>query len=281
MLKQVMSALPMTRSFEFGEYNITGQRAEICTLLPDCTENPDFTAFINQTHIKAASPDLSVSEQLELRDSLVALVERHEFPCVGAKSALAQGGLEITAAWSITSAWDDLRIHDALVQWSEDYDSDAQGFRSFAVVFSGPDDLDELAFERALWERLGSLIAKDGWRGNEHDPKFSDDPADPHFALSFGGRAYFAVGLHPHASRRARQTPYPTIVFNLHDHFVRLREEQRYERMRDVILTRDAQFDGTPNPMVAEHGEISEARQYSGRAVGDDWESPLSPRSDQ
>lgn len=271
----------MTRSFEFGEYNITGQRAEICTLLPDCTENPDFTAFINQTHIKAASPDLSVSEQLELRDSLVALVERHEFPCVGAKSALAQGGLEITAAWSITSAWDDLRIHDALVQWSEDYDSDAQGFRSFAVVFSGPDDLDELAFERALWERLGSLIAKDGWRGNEHDPKFSDDPADPHFALSFGGRAYFAVGLHPHASRRARQTPYPTIVFNLHDHFVRLREEQRYERMRDVILTRDAQFDGTPNPMVAEHGEISEARQYSGRAVGDDWESPLSPRSDQ
>jgi uncharacterized protein len=222
-------------------------------------------------------PHFSAAERLALQRSLVAFVERPEFPCVGAKSALARGSLEIASAWSITSAWDDLRIHDALVQWSSEYDPDDKGFRSFAVVFSGPDDLDEAAFEHALWERLGSLIAKDGWRGNDYDPKFSNDPGDPHFALSFGGRAYFAVGLHPQASRTARRMPYPTIVFNLHDQFERLREEQKYERLREVILARDELLDGEPNPTLARHGEISEARQYSGRAVGDDWECPFSP----
>lgn len=222
-------------------------------------------------------PTFTAAERRALERSLVAFVEDPQFPCVGAKSALARGTLEIIAAWSIASAWDDLRIHDALEKWSDAYDPDTPGFRSFAVVFSQPCDLDEAAFEQALWDRLASLIAKDGWRGNAYDPKVSQDPADPHFALSFGGRAYFAVGLHPKASRTARRAPYPTIVFNLHDQFERLREEQKYERMREVILARDEELDGTPNPTIARHGEVSEARQYSGRAVGDDWECPFSP----
>jgi len=224
-----------------------------------------------------AGPTFSEAERRALENSLVAFVEHPQFPCVGAKSALARGTLEIISAWSIASAWDDLRIHEALEKWSADYDPDAAGFRSFAVVFSQPRDLGEAEFESALWDRLASLIAKDGWRGNAYDPKVSQDPADPHFALSFGGRAYFAVGLHPKASRTARRMPYPTIVFNLHDQFERLREEQKYERMREVILARDEELDGAPNPTIARHGEVSEARQYSGRAVSDDWECPFSP----
>ena len=78
-------------------------------------------------------------------------------------------------------------------------------------------------------------------------------------------------------SRRARRAPSPVIVFNLHQQFAALREVERYERMRSVILDRDAQFDGAPNPMIARHGEISEARQYSGRAVMRDWVCPYAP----
>lgn len=216
--------------------------------------------------------------QLQLRRSLAELVERPEFPCVGAKSALAKGTLEIVTARSITSARDDQRIHDALVQWGQHQEPDTHAFRSFAVVFAGPTDLTEREFEDALWARLGSLIVKDGRRGNGYDPAYSDDPEDPHFALSFGGRAFFAVGLHPRASRRARRAAYPTIVLNPHDQFERLRAQQRYERMREVILVRDEEFDGEPNPMIARHGEVSEARQYSGRVVGKDWECPFSPK---
>lgn len=215
------------------------------------------------------------SDWRSLRRGLLGLIERPDFPCVGAKSALSQGNLVIETAASIASTRDDVRIHDRLVRWSNKHRTDADTFRSIAVIFAAPHDLDEKAFEAALWDRLAALTALDQSGGHPHDPDFSADPRDPNFALSFGGKAYFAVGLHPQASRRARRAPAPTIVFNLHDQFVQLRKDEKYERMREVILERDTAFDGRPNPMIARHGEVSEARQYSGRAVGDDWVCPF------
>ena len=108
--------------------------------------------------------------------------------------------------------------------------------------------------------------------------EFSGDPDDPHFSLSFGGEAFFVVGLHPNASRPARRFDRPVLVFNLHDQFERLREEGRYERMREAILERDAALAGSINPMLAKHGEVSEARQYSGRIIPDNWTCPFSDK---
>lgn len=217
-----------------------------------------------------------------MRDSIVRHIDAADFPCVGAKSALARSTLHIECAFSIDSAWDDLRIHDRLLAWSRAYADDPEGLRSFAVVFDRPRDLSEEAFERAMWSRLQSLADKDAWRGQDYDSAVSPDPADPHFSLSFGDQAYFVVGLHPGASRRARRTPYPCLVFNLHDQFEQLREAGRYERMRAAILDRDKALDGSINPMLARHGENSEARQYSGRQVGEDWTCPFDdPRKDR
>jgi len=212
-----------------------------------------------------------------LAAAMTGLVEKPDFPCVGAKSALAQGNLAVEPAFSLRSARDDRRIHDRLVQWSRATDAGEKGFRSLAVVFAGPSGLDERQFETALWQRLGALTALDREAGHAQAAGFSEDPDHPDFALSFGGKAYFAVGLHPNASRRARQLPFPAIVFNLHSQFKRLRAEQRYERMREVILARDEAFDGSVNPMVERHGDISEARQYSGRDVKGDWVCPFVP----
>jgi FPC/CPF motif-containing protein YcgG len=219
------------------------------------------------------APASAMHERLEA--GLIDLIEQPDFPCVGAKSALAQGGLAVEAALSILAPADDLRIHDRIARWSREPDGDEGTFRSLAVVFAGPRGLDEVGFEAALWARLSALTAIDRARGFAPAPGYSDDPRDPSFALSFGGRAYFAVGLHPQASRAARRAPAPTIVFNLHDQFTALREAERYERMREVILARDAALDGEPNPMLARHGETSEARQYSGRMVGEDWVCPF------
>src|SRR3546814_17913968 len=69
------------------------------------------------------------------------------------------------------------------------------------VVFEGPTDLDEPAFESLLWDRIKSLSDKDVWRGQDYDDRVSADPANPHFSLSFGGEAFFIVGLPPQASR--------------------------------------------------------------------------------
>lgn len=213
--------------------------------------------------------------QERLQSLLFAHVEDKHFPCVGAKAALARGTLRTLACNAIDSAWDDVRIHDALMHWAEEYKKDPQLYRSFAVIFEGPVDLDEPSFEAALWKRVQSLSDKDVWRGQSYDDRVSSDPENPHFSLSFGGEAFFIVGLHPHASRPARRFERPALVFNLHDQFERLREERKYEGMREKILTRDERLAGSRNPMLAAHGESSEARQYSGRIVDPDWKPPF------
>ena len=210
-----------------------------------------------------------------LHDALLAHVDDRAFPCVGAKAALARDTLAVLGCSRMDSAWDDLRIHDALARFAADYTADPGLFRSLAVSFEGPGDLSEEAFEALLWQRLQSLADKDVWRGHPSDPRVDHDPDSPHFSMSFGGQAFFVVGLHPGASRPARRFPFPTLVFNLHDQFETLRAQGRYEPIRAKIIARDAALAGDVNPMLARHGEVSEARQYSGRAVPDGWTCPF------
>jgi len=208
-------------------------------------------------------------------DELFERIADPVFPCVGAKSALARGTLKVLACHSLDSSWDDLTIHRALLEWAHEYRAEPGGLRRLAVVFDGPYDLDEAQFEALLWQRIQSFADKDAWLGQPYDPRVSADPDASHFSLSFGGEAFFVVGLHPRASRPARRFDRPTLVFNLHDQFERLRAEGLYEGMRTKILARDVKLAGDVNPMLARHGEASEAAQYSGRLVGDDWTCPF------
>lgn len=208
-----------------------------------------------------------------------AFVRDPAFPCVGAKSALAKGQIRIVVGRDMRSAWDDLRIYPNLLDLAWTYAREPSLFHSLAVVFEEDSGLDEEEFERCLWERLESLTRKDDFHGQMADPRVSADPGDPHFSLSFGGEAFFVVGLHPRASRPARRFERPALIFNLHDQFEQLRASGVYDKMRSTILARDVALAGDVNPMLARHGTMSEARQYSGRAVGSDWVCPFSGRS--
>jgi FPC/CPF motif-containing protein YcgG len=161
------------------------------------------------------------------------------------------------------------------MEWAHAYAKAPTLFTSFAFIFAASRDPSEIAFERAMWRRLQSLANKDAWRGQAYDSRVSPDPNSPHFSLSFGGQAFFVVGLHPRASRPARRFHYPTLVFNAHDQFEQLRAAGKYDRMRSKILERDVALAGSENPMLAAHGETSEARQYSGREVDGDWRCPF------
>jgi len=142
-----------------------------------------------------------------LADEFQAKIRATDFPCVGAKAALAKGSLKIIAARDLTSAWNDVVIHRELLAWSREYQHSPAGLRSLAIVFEGPLDLSEQGFEAAMWERIQSFADKDAWLGQPYDKAVSADPEDPHFSLSFGGSAFFVVGLHPNASRPARRFP--------------------------------------------------------------------------
>ncbi|WP_174279279.1 guanitoxin biosynthesis heme-dependent pre-guanitoxin N-hydroxylase GntA [Sphingomonas bacterium] len=218
---------------------------------------------------------ISYDNEHPLARSFIANVQQPSFPCVGAKSALSRGRMDILVARDLTSAWDDLRILPALTTTVAKYRREREIFRTMVVLFEGPGELSEEQFEQHLWARAQSLSDKDAWVGNRPDPSVSSDPEDPHFSLSFAGEAFFVVGLHPRASRPARRFETPAMVFNLHDQFEVLRTQQRYEKLRTSILDRDVALAGSVNPMLARHGELSEARQYSGRAVGDGWKCPF------
>ena len=204
-----------------------------------------------------------------------------EFPCVGAKSALGKDQMRFVIGRDIRSAWDDLRIYPNLLDLARSYRAEPELFQSLVVLFEEDAELDEEGFEANLWDRLQSLSQKDEWLGQTSDPRVSDDPDDPHFSLSFGGEGFFVVGLHPQASRPARRFERSALVFNLHDQFEQLRANGRYEKLRSTIIDRDVALAGGPNPMLARHGAISEARQYSGRAVDNDWVCPFSGRKAQ
>ena len=205
-----------------------------------------------------------------LVDSLTAMIEHPDYPCLGAKSVLHQR--RVTPKVYGTLGTDEAA--DALAADLRGFVADTppkDGFTSFLAVFRGPEIVDEVHFERLLWRQLALLSARDEADWNL---EVSADPADDHFAFSLHGAAFFVVGLHPRASRDARRAGTPVLVFNRHEQFERLRAAGQYARMRDLIRRRDERLQGSINPMVGDHGSLSEARQYAGRCVHEQWQPP-------
>lgn len=221
-----------------------------------------------------------VSDEL-LRLGFESFIRRGDYPCVGAKAALAKGQIRYLFARDLGSAWDDLRLHREIVAFARRQQRSFKLFSSLVVIFRTPQALPEADFERLMWERLQSLHDKDRWLGFAYDPEVSADPASPSFSFSLGGSAFFLVGLNPGSNRRARRFRRPALVFNLHRQFEMLRGQGAYSSMRSKILSRDVAFSGSINPMLAVHGETSEARQYSGRRTSADWQCPFHARATQ
>ncbi len=203
-------------------------------------------------------------------------IEQPLFPCIGAKSALAQDSVEFIDAGSLLDDAADRRVVDLLQGFASATGEDAV-FVSRVVIFPTTPRLNELQFERALWQRLQRFHKLDAL-DYSWDSSVSADPADPHFSMSLGGRGFYVIGLHPGASREARRFDCAALVFNLHSQFEALRADGRYQKLREVITDRDIAYSGSRNPMLAVHGEASEAKQYSGRRVDAEWRCPFSAR---
>ena len=196
-----------------------------------------------------------------------------EYPCLGARSVFKRERATVVLHDDLEAPETARALLEQLREYASTVDPEA-GFVSFVAGFRGPEVRDEKHFEEMLWGLLQRLhdVDEQPWA-----PAVSADPNDPHFAFSVAGTPFFIVGLHPKASREARRMPLPVLVFNLHEQFESLREEGGFERMRDTIRRRDEELQGSINPMVSDHGETSEARQYSGRKLEKAWEAPFEP----
>lgn len=223
----------------------------------------------------AEPPDLFASAAVA---AFRGFVQSPQFPCVGAKSAVAHESARLGVYDCLGSAGATAGLARDLWTFTHDPDTTADNdYVTLVALFKEPTELNEAAFEAALWKQLGELHRLDAPL-HEWDPTVSPDPKDPHFGFSFAGTAFFVVGLHPHSSREARRFPWPLLVFNPHAQFTRLRKAGRWARMQEVIRSRELSLQGSLNPNLADHGEITEARQYSGRPAEPDWEPPFVPQ---
>ena len=222
-----------------------------------------------------------ISDSLDrnaLRGLLDEFLSREDYPCVPAKSANNRDNIELLVGDNITQPMNDVELYSALLDFGKNLALDTIdniSFKTLINIYRQPTDLSEEEFEQALWDRLQNLHNFDAVRGQSWDENVDSDANSSHFSMSIGGHSFFIVGLHPHASRLARRFSYPALVFNLHAQFEVLRERNKYERIKGMVRKRDTEFSGGPNPMLDDFGNESEAPQYSGRKVDENWECPL------
>lgn len=195
-----------------------------------------------------------------------------DHPCIMAQTVFSQKNIIIEnyKQFGVPGATEKL-LKD-LESYIEGYDFSSNEFQSFIAVFPESDIHNEDEFELVLWKQLSDLKRLDN---HPWDPSVSRNPDDDNFSFSIGGRAFYIVGMHPESSRIARRSPYPSIAFNLHTQFEKLREMGVYHNVRDKIRERDRGVQGSVNPMLEDFGESSEARQYSGKSTGADWVCPF------
>lgn len=218
-----------------------------------------------------------------VHDQARALILSAGYTCIGAKHAVRHDAYRFALLPAMTDRDAAAALGHCLSMYGREADSLGE-FRTFIGAFSDPIISDESHFEALVWEVLQAAHDLDS---SPWDPAVSSDPTSADFEYSFGGRAYFIVGLHPASSRLARRFSYPTLVFNLHEQFEHLRAMNRMENWKRTNRARDIKLQGDVNPNLlseegsdgGDFGTSSAARQYSGRAVESDWACPFRPEA--
>lgn len=184
------------------------------------------------------------------------------FPCIMAKAVQKAGLFQVVSLDSNTEPKTNVKIvmkqlEAFLVKYREKPNRLSSFILSFKESKLGFDE-----FESYFWNLLAALRIFDKGRF-KYDERVSSNPRDPHFSYSLQKEAFFILMLHPDSPRFARQTT-PTIVFNPHQQFEKLRKNGTYMKVRNMIRKRDVSLQGSINPTLKDFGVDSEILQYTG-----------------
>jgi FPC/CPF motif-containing protein YcgG len=207
-------------------------------------------------------------------DAFRSFVLDERYPCLAARSALHRN----TYRFGAYDRLDDEDVTKGLMRDLYAFVAERRGigerYTTYIASFREAIPGGERGFETALWSQLERLHDLDS-TFHVWDPSVSDDPNDPTFSFSLAGNAFFIVGLNPEASRAARRFSWPTLVFNAHAQFEKLKDDGQFVNLQSKIRDRDIALQGSINANLADFGHHSEARQYSGREVEPNWRCPF------
>ncbi|MBA3883732.1 MAG: YqcI/YcgG family protein [Chthoniobacterales bacterium] len=237
---------------------------------PSGLKGPAQGSFLPRHLASAPSDTFLATAHAAFREAVM----QHDFPCVGARAALNSESYTLVTHDELGSEESATTLARDLFDFTRSDMCKTSEYATLIAVFRQPTIVDEQQFERLLWEQLQRLNRLDAAHF-DWDEAVKADPTDPQFSFSFAGQALYVIGLHPHSSRVARRFEWPAVVFNPHEQFERLRADGKWKRMQHTIRERDVELQGEVNPMLSDFGETTEARQYSGRAVEDDWRAPF------
>jgi uncharacterized protein len=234
-----------------------------------------YSAYRDNSLVRLGNIDVPLpSQALTAHEAFRAHIKDTAFPCIGAKASLGGNFYRFGFYPRITSDNATNGLAHDLWNYAHEQETMGTNYATFVACFEGPGVVDEDEWERLLWGQLQGLHQLD-IKHSDWDPAVSDDPQDSQFSFSFAGTGFFIVGLHQGASRLARRFAWPTMVFNVHVQFERLREEGLFERMQETIRSKDLKLQGSLNPNLSDFGKQSEAKQYSGRPVEEEWKCPF------
>ena len=241
---------------------------------PEAIANSNYSRYQGGRLLRSSTGAAPTPLAAFVHDGIRALVLNDQFVCVGGKSAFRQGSYGFGMYEELGSPATAAGLARDLFSFIEELPSFADSLTTYVAAFAGPHPPDEPAFEQRLWDTLQALHDLDAPH-HDWDPTVSDNPEDPEFSFSFGGVAFFVIGMHAASSRAARRFAWPTLIFNPHRQFETLRESGDFPRFREVIRRGEMRLQGNVNPMLADFGNQSEAMQYSGRRVTSAWKCPF------
>ncbi|WP_026934236.1 guanitoxin biosynthesis heme-dependent pre-guanitoxin N-hydroxylase GntA [Christiangramia echinicola] len=210
--------------------------------------------------------------KMEIEKRFKNWILQEDHPCIMAQTVFSQKAFRINNYGELGNVNNVRKLLKDINHYIENYDFTSNDFQTLIAVFPDSEITCEDEFELLLWKQLSDLARADN---KTWDAEVSNDPENENFSFSLGGRAFYIVGMHPESSRIARKSPYPSIAFNLHHQFEKLREMGVYHNVRDKIRERDKNLQGSINPVLQDFGERSEARQYSGKATEEEWTCPF------
>ena len=210
----------------------------------------------------------------DLEQKVSAFINQADYPCVGAKTALNKGKITVKQYDNFRCDTNDTDILTDIYDFIHRFELDKDMYSSLVLTFEQPEILSEVVFDKLMWRKLKQLHDIDTCM-HDWDNQVDENPHSPNFSFSLGGKAFFIIGLHPGAKRKSRRFERPSLVFNLHEQFELLRKQGKFEDLRDHIRQQDEAFCGSKNTLLQNHGEQSEAYQYSGKQQPKRWQCPF------